>query len=320
MRSSSGWVASVYSGIVLTPFVRIWPDPARAFHSSTFSRTSIPSAESGSTMDDAGVVGPVDVEAGGVGDDRVALDGRLEARVDLPARGGEADHVRIRALGRPAGHRERREEVDVDRRLRVRGVEEVEGPLPDDLEGDDRPVRRRRARRHRRQVLAGRRQLEVDRGRRQVDEQDVHPREARVRRRRGAPGTLERRVLLRSLDVRDAGEQRSDDGLRLHASRSRRGPDPTRRSNGQLGRTSHLPRPSNGARFSIGWADARKRTMPSPASPPVAASAILHRRRGEPCLTTGCAAFRGQPTGRATTGIANPGGCPTPSAAAFRGH
>jgi hypothetical protein len=40
--------ASVYSGIVLTPFVRNWPDPARAFHSSTSSRTSIPSAESGS--------------------------------------------------------------------------------------------------------------------------------------------------------------------------------------------------------------------------------------------------------------------------------
>ena len=48
VRSSSGWVASVYSGIVLTPFVRIWLDPARAFHSSTSSRTSIPSAESGS--------------------------------------------------------------------------------------------------------------------------------------------------------------------------------------------------------------------------------------------------------------------------------
>src|SRR5262249_1174978 len=47
-RSSSGWPASVYSGIVLTPFVRIWLDPARAFHSSTFSRTFIPSAELGS--------------------------------------------------------------------------------------------------------------------------------------------------------------------------------------------------------------------------------------------------------------------------------
>ena len=183
-------------------------------------------------MDDAGVVGPVDVEAGGVGDDRVALDGRLEARVDLPARSGEADHVRIRALGRPAGHRERREEVDVDRRLRVRGVEEVEGSLPDDLEGDDRPVRCGRARRHRRQVLSGRRQLEVDRWRRQVDEQDVHPRQARVRRRRGAPGTLERRVLLRSLDVRDAGKQRSDDGLRLHSSRA---PEGQTRSDDQTG-------------------------------------------------------------------------------------
>jgi hypothetical protein len=100
----------------------------------------------GMTVHDAGVVGPVDVEAGRVGDDRVALNGRLEARVDLPARGGETDHVRKRALSRTAGNREQREEVDVDRRLRVRRVQEVEGSLPDDLEGTSTPVELQRTR------------------------------------------------------------------------------------------------------------------------------------------------------------------------------
>ena len=182
-------------------------------------------------MDDAGVVGPVDVEAGRVGDNRVALDGRLEARVDLPARGGEADQYAYAPWVDPPGTGNGAKKwtliaacaCEVLRKSRVRCRTTSKGTTgqfgvvePAATAGRFSPggVSLKRTsgdvRSTSRMFIRARRGLASARGTRDT----------------GTAG------LLCSLDVRDAGKQRSDDGLRLHSGRA---PEGQTRSDDQTG-------------------------------------------------------------------------------------
>ena len=124
-------------------------------------------------MNNAGVIGGIDVYGRGIGDNRVGLDRRFKDGVYVSVRSGKADQGRVRAC-----RREREKEMAVDRHLCAFLFEEAESGLPDRFE----PTTRRR-------------ELESNSGAGQINLDDVHAHASRrVFRARNDGDTRERTI------------------------------------------------------------------------------------------------------------------------------